>query len=120
MSTWTKVPTEPQLSLLQSVVPSSGDIEEGCEQISTLTMTKEMLAVLNIAQAKQKNKMNLILMGGTQALLASLGCSSETGLSLTKVVEMRKMFGENAFPSSPMDSYLALLIRALGDTTIVS
>jgi hypothetical protein len=133
MSCWSKVPGESDSHRLEfheeSSQHSMHDIEECfgeevCElytfSSTSVSITKDTLSSLNTAQSKQKNQLNLIAIGGTDALLASLKVSVEKGLSSPRVKYMRRLFGRNAFPTAPMDSYLSLVIRALGDTTMVS
>lgn len=133
MSCWSKIPDEKesQRSVFHEECSqhSMRDVEgclgeEVCElysfSSSSVSITKADLDSLNTAQSKQKNQLNLIAIGGTDALLASLKVSAEKGLSSPRVKYMRRIFGSNEFPTAPVDSYLSLVTRALGDTTMVS
>ena len=48
-----------------------------------------------------------------------IGVDIQSGLTQVQVLAFREKFGENKFPESPMDSYFALLLGALSDTTLL-
>jgi Ca2+-transporting ATPase len=64
------------------------------------------------------NKDNLNGLGGLESLAKQLGVSLDRGLTTYQVAAMKEKFGSNVFPEAPFDSYLELLIGALGDTTL--
>ena len=82
-------------------------------------ITQILLDSLNVEQGRDDNKKHLDELGGAEALCAKLGTDVHTGLSEVQVLEHRNCFGTNAFPESPMDSYLSLLFGALSDTTLL-
>lgn len=74
---------------------------------------------MNVEQAKNENRASLDELGGITKLAELIGVNLETGLRTDQVTALRAKFGTNAFPESPMDSYLALLFGALTDTTLL-
>lgn len=74
---------------------------------------------LNVEQQRDENKENLEKLGGVTQLMKSIGVDPATGLTNSQVIMQRENFGTNAFPESPMDTYLELLIGALSDTTLL-
>lgn len=74
---------------------------------------------LNVEQAREQNKAALNNLGGVEALADSLGVNMATGLTEEQVVSMGNWYGANEFPSSPMQSYLDLLLAAFSDSTLL-
>ena len=74
---------------------------------------------LNVEQSRNENKKNLEDLGGIDALVQLVGVDVSVGLSKSKVEEMRNQFGNNAYPESPLDSSLSLLLEALSDGTLI-
>ena len=88
--------------------------DAGISNISQATLDS-----INVEQARTENKAKLESLGGVQGIGKSLGVDFSRGLSLDQVTSHRKIYGDNAYPESPMDSYLTLLIGALSDTTLL-
>jgi Ca2+-transporting ATPase len=82
-------------------------------------VNQSLLDSLNVEQAKDENRENLDKLGGIDKLAKILGLNVETGLSSSQVETLRARFGDNSFPESPMETYLALLFNALTDTTLL-
>lgn len=74
---------------------------------------------MNVEQSRKDNKEYLDSLGGIEGLASKLHVNLETGLNDDQVLEMRKRFGTNDFPSSPMTGYCELLFEALSDTTLI-
>lgn len=68
-------------------------------------------------QQRQENRKALDSIGGVDALVKLLGVNTHTGLTKAQVESLRTKFGPNVFPEAPLDSFFALLIEALSDTT---
>lgn len=83
------------------------------------TLTQSVLDSLNIEQSRDDNRANLDELGGVEKLASLIGVDINVGLSHAQVKVQREKFGDNTFPESPMDSYLALLLQALSDTTLL-
>ncbi len=86
---------------------------------SKFGVTQSVLDSLNVEQAKNENRTHLDELGGIEKLAELIGVNIETGLTNSQVEALREKFGDNAFPESPMDSYLSLLFNALTDTTLL-
>ncbi len=84
-----------------------------------INITQSILDSLNVEQAKTENRACLDELGGISKLAELIGVNVETGLASSQVDALRAKFGTNAFPESPMDSYLSLLFGALTDTTLL-
>lgn len=84
-----------------------------------IAVSQSILDSLNVEQAKNENRANLDELGGINKLAELIGVNLETGLRSDQVAALKEKFGNNAFPESPMDSYLALLFGALTDTTLL-
>ncbi len=82
-------------------------------------LTQKMLDDMNVPQAKEENKRNLEALGGLEGLARCIGVDLTVGLTAAKVESQRDNFGRNAFPESPMDSFLSLLLDAFMDTTLL-
>lgn len=82
-------------------------------------ITVEVLNSMNVEQAPVDNRDHLAALGGIEGLAQKLGVNLETGLSTEQVLAMRKKFGTNEFPASPMKGYFELLFEALNDTTLI-
>jgi Ca2+-transporting ATPase len=82
-------------------------------------LTQGMLDSLNVEQARSENRKNLDDLGGIDGLLAIIGIDIHKGLTHPQVDHMRKTFGTNQFPETPMDGYLTLLLEALSDGTLL-
>jgi Ca2+-transporting ATPase len=82
-------------------------------------LQQSVLDSMNIDQAREENKANLISLGGVQGLAKLIGVDLQAGLSEKQVLLQRENFGRNEFPESPMDSYLSLLFNALTDSTLL-
>ncbi len=78
-----------------------------------------MLDSLNVEQARAENKKNLDDLGGIEAFIKLVGVDPNLGWSHEQVLSIREKFGDNAFPESPLDSYLMLLLEALSDGTLL-
>lgn len=87
--------------------------------MSTEEITRAKLDSINVEQARNDNKANLLEMGGAIGLAKSLDVNINTGLSEHQVTLLREKFGDNTFPQTPVDSYLSLLLGALSDTTLL-
>lgn len=74
---------------------------------------------LNVPQEKDENKANLDALGGVTGFMAKLGVNPETGFNQEEVHIQRELYGTNAFPESPMDTFLELLWAACMDTTLL-
>eukprot|EP00607_Mallomonas_marina_P005034 CAMPEP_0182425506 /NCGR_PEP_ID=MMETSP1167-20130531/11946_1 /TAXON_ID=2988 /ORGANISM="Mallomonas Sp, Strain CCMP3275" /LENGTH=876 /DNA_ID=CAMNT_0024606297 /DNA_START=194 /DNA_END=2821 /DNA_ORIENTATION=+ len=86
---------------------------------SGIYITQRVLNSINIQQARELNKTNLIELGGVDGLAEKIGVSLQRGLSIEKVVEMRSRFGNNEFPDSPMRTFLELFTDAFQDLIII-
>ncbi len=82
-------------------------------------MRQSVLDSLNIDQAREENIENLKSLGGVEGLAKLIGVNLETGLTEEQVLLLRKNFGNNQFPESPMDSFFSLLFDALTETTLL-
>ena len=78
-----------------------------------------VLDSLNVPQASATNKSKLSELGGVTFLAKALSVSCDNGLSSDQVIEQRRLYGNNEFPESPMDTYWSLLMKALSDTTLL-
>lgn len=87
--------------------------------VSGNSITQVLLDSLNVEQARAENRKNLDDLGGIDQLVKMFGVDLNTGWSHAQVKQMRDKFGTNAFPESPMDSYLTLLLEALCDGTLL-
>lgn len=82
-------------------------------------LTQHMLNSMNVEQAKGENRENLDKYGGVEGLAKMIKLDLSRGLTNEQVIAQRQLFGNNSFPETPMDSYLSLLIGALGDSTLL-
>jgi magnesium-transporting ATPase (P-type) len=82
-------------------------------------VTQWTLDNLNVEQARQANKENLIAMGGLEVLSAKLGVNLHKGLTHGQVLESRAKFGNNVFPESPMRTFLELFLESFQDLIIM-
>jgi magnesium-transporting ATPase (P-type) len=82
-------------------------------------LDQALLDSLNVEQARDENRKNLDELGGVEALGKIIGVDNHRGWTQAEVVSMRAKYGDNAYPSSPMDSFFILLIRALSDTILL-
>lgn len=78
-----------------------------------------MLDNMNIEQQRKENRESLTNLGGVEFFMHKLGVSIETGVRKDQLHTLRERFGDNTFPESPMDTYLALLLGALADVTLL-
>eukprot|EP00607_Mallomonas_marina_P009535 CAMPEP_0182418478 /NCGR_PEP_ID=MMETSP1167-20130531/2892_1 /TAXON_ID=2988 /ORGANISM="Mallomonas Sp, Strain CCMP3275" /LENGTH=1094 /DNA_ID=CAMNT_0024592699 /DNA_START=178 /DNA_END=3462 /DNA_ORIENTATION=+ len=85
----------------------------------TFEVTRMLLDSLNVEQQRKENKDRLTALGGTSALAASLGLNIETGLTEQQAIELREKFGTNAFPETPMESFLSIFIGSFNDFTLM-
>lgn len=79
----------------------------------------DLLNSFNVEQSPVDNKDNLDAIGGVEGLIRRFKLNIETGLTHDQVKFMREKYGTNEFPESPMDTYLALLMDALSDITLI-
>ena len=84
-----------------------------------MALSQADLDSLNVEQAKEENKSNLVRLGGIENIAAAMGINLQTGLTDVQVPIAREKFGTNKFPDSPMDSFFVLLFNALTDTTLL-
>lgn len=84
-----------------------------------MEITKEVLASLNVEQARAANREKLDSIGGVEGLASLLHLSLETGLTSSQVIEMRNKFGANAFPESPMEGFFSIFLSSFNDFTIL-
>eukprot|EP01040_Poterioochromonas_malhamensis_P007392 gene7392-7974_t len=82
-------------------------------------LTQSVLDSLNVEQARAENRKALESLGGTDALIKMIGVNLSTGLTHKQVEDLRARFGNNEYPETPLDSYLALLFEALTDGTLM-
>lgn len=83
------------------------------------SITQWTLDNMNVEQARQSNKENLIALGGLQVLSSKLGVDLNKGLSPAQVTEMRRRYGVNVFPESPMRSFLELFLESFEDLILM-
>ena len=83
------------------------------------TLNRALLESLNVEQAKDDNRANLLALGGVEGLAKLMGLNMQTGLTEAQVLYMRETFGTNQFPEAPIDSFFSLLFNALTDTTLL-
>lgn len=74
---------------------------------------------MNVEQAREENRKALDELGGVEHLAHIMELDLRRGLTKEQVTANRAKFGDNAFPESPMDSYLSLLLGALSDTVLL-
>ena len=82
-------------------------------------ITQWHLDSLNVEQSRTSNKDNLEGLGGIDVLVKKIGSHSQHGLTHLQVQEMRKKFGTNEFPESPMNSFLQLFFESFEDAIII-
>ena len=82
-------------------------------------ITQAMLDELNVEQEKKENKQRLIQMGGVELLLSLLKVNVVSGLTTDQVQEMRRTFGTNTFPESPMEGFFSIFFGSFNDFTLL-
>jgi magnesium-transporting ATPase (P-type) len=83
-------------------------------------LSRQLLDSLNVEQQKQENKLFLVdNLGGVDRLLNLIGVNIETGLLDNQIVELRTKWGSNAFPESPMESFISIFIGSFNDFTLL-
>jgi magnesium-transporting ATPase (P-type) len=86
---------------------------------SETEISRNTLESLNVEQSRQSNKENLEALGGIDAFVRKLGVDVSQGLSPQQVVEMRRKFGDNVFPESPMNTFFELFLESFEDVIII-
>ena len=89
------------------------------DHVSPTDITQDDLDSLNVAQARDDNRAALDSLGGVDVLMRKLNTSASDGLSSDMVDRLRRTFGRNAFPESPMKGFLTLFFEAFQDTTLI-
>lgn len=89
------------------------------EAMDDIQLTQTVLDGLNYPQSTETNKQYLANIGGLIGLVKLIGLDCDRGLTSLQVPQLRDKFGCNAFPESPLHSYLNLLVKALSDTTLI-
>lgn len=74
---------------------------------------------LNIEQSRCSNRENLEAMGGVESLASKLGVDPSKGLSYSQIEEMRRKYGNNIFPESPMSTFIELFLESFQDVIII-
>lgn len=88
-------------------------------QPASFEVTQIMLDSLNVEQQKAENKERLLALGGVEGLAAALNINIETGLTDLQAHKSREKFGSNAFPDSPMESFISIFIGSFNDFTLI-
>jgi len=86
--------------------------------VSKGKITNTLLLALGSLESEVA-KEALLGIEGVEGLAKELGLDLTKGLSTAQVEEHVGIFGRNEFPESPMESYLELLLGALGDPTLI-
>lgn len=82
-------------------------------------LTQVLLDSMNVEQQRAENRKALDKIGGIDALTKLIGVDLGAGLTTDQVLSNRTKFGTNAFPVAPMESFFALFVQAISDTTVL-
>ena len=86
---------------------------------SETDISRSTLESLNVEQSRSSNRDNLEALGGIDAFVKKLGVDARQGLSAPQITEMRRKFGDNVFPESPMNTFLELFLESFEDVIII-
>jgi magnesium-transporting ATPase (P-type) len=86
---------------------------------SETEISRSTLESLNVEQARASNRENLEALGGVDAFVSKLGVDTKIGLTPAQITEMRRKFGDNIFPESPMNTFLELFLESFEDVIII-
>lgn len=74
---------------------------------------------LNVEQARGANKESLDALGGVEGLVKRLNVNVSSGLTSSQVDVMRKKYGTNVFPESPIKGLLELFFESFQDLIVM-
>lgn len=86
---------------------------------SETEISQTTLDSLNVEQARGSNRENLEALGGIDAFVSKLGVDVSQGLTPQQVIEMRRKYGDNVFPESPMSTFFELFLESFEDVIII-